>query len=91
MTLCSLFLSLLHDRVLLINPRTVSTRAGKSPWKAPSTAGYDKAVRENLIFAFSEAHGWTVGMEDRYTIAFSKSSSFVYESYFVPVRCRGFC
>jgi hypothetical protein len=48
---------------------TVSTRAGKSPWKAPSTAGYDKIVRENVIFAFSEANGWTPNMEDRYGLS----------------------
>ena len=44
----------------------VSTRAGKSPWKAPSTAGFDMmSVRENVVFAFSEASGWTPYMEDR--------------------------
>jgi hypothetical protein len=43
----------------------VSTRAGKSPWKAPPTSGYDKVVRENVVFAFSEANGWTPYMEDR--------------------------
>ena len=45
---------------------TVSTRAGKSPWKAPSTAGFDMmSERENVVFAFSEASGWTPYMEDR--------------------------
>lgn len=51
----------------MIGVCTVSTRTGKSPWKVPSAAAgyYDKSVREDLIFAFSEANGWTPYMEDR--------------------------
>jgi len=55
-----------HDLSLSLYTHTVSTRAGKSPWKAPSTAGFDMmSVRENVVFAFSEASGWTPYMEDR--------------------------
>ena len=69
-------ISLLYFAVIMISlslslsththTHIVSTRAGKSPWKAPSTAGFDMmSVRENVVFAFSEASGWTPYMEDR--------------------------
>jgi hypothetical protein len=66
MTSLSLSFSLSTHTHTHTHTHTVSTRAGKSPWKAPSTAGFDMmSVRENLVFAFSEASGWTPYMEDR--------------------------
>jgi serine/threonine protein phosphatase PrpC len=42
-------------------------RAGKSPWKAPLSS-YAQHSKENLIYAFAEAQGWTPAMEDRHLV-----------------------
>ena len=66
MSSMSLLYTVIYIHYLSLCLYTVSTRAGKSPWKAPSTAGFDMmSVRENVVFAFSEASGWTPYMEDR--------------------------
>ena len=36
---------------------------GKSPWRGAHPIGY--VEKENLIYAYSEASGWTPDMEDR--------------------------
>eukprot|EP00981_Chlorochromonas_danica_P011723 scaffold4233_cov180-Ochromonas_danica.AAC.14 len=43
-------------------------RTGKSPWKAPLSM-YAQNSRENVIYAMSEAQGWTPAMEDRHAIS----------------------
>lgn len=49
------------DRSILpITPLT--NRTGKSPWK------HFHDCRDNLVFAFSEANGWTPRMEDRVVV-----------------------
>ena len=49
--------------ILPHTPHTI--RAGKSPWKG----SHSQSSSDNIIYAFSEASGWTPQMEDRVLVA----------------------
>lgn len=52
----------------VFSPSPIKKRAGKSPWRAPPSIFMNNS-KENVVYAFSEAHGWTLNMEDRIAVS----------------------
>ena len=52
----------------VFSPSPQKSRSGKSPWR-PLPSIFVNHSKENVIYAFSEAHGWTPNMEDRIAVS----------------------